>query len=110
MAFTKITRRATGEVIEFRAIERERPETLPSAVAREFGPEFIVGITEHVPVEHGGTPVKIEVGMTVGVVHIGVRKYGEVVKVGRTRVHVKIATYGGKATKVIVRPITEVTT
>lgn len=55
-------------------------------------------------------PERLVVGARVGVIHVGVHKTGRVVKVTPTKVHVEVATYGGKATKVIVRPKTEVTT
>jgi hypothetical protein len=51
---------------------------------------------------------EIVVGTTVSVVHIGIVKVGTVVKVGTTRVHVEVPIHGGEASKVIVRPISEV--
>lgn len=95
--------------VEFRvgfpsAIAREVRETDPGAiVAPRRVSEF--------PVEFGGkadAPIAVEDIVTV--VHIGIRKSGRVVKVGRTRVHVEVAVGRGttRRTKVIVRPIAEV--
>lgn len=100
----------TGEV------EHEvRAGRVPSEFARMIretrGPGFTVGMTTTPPAEvreaHGEFAGIVPREM-VYVTHIGVRKCGRVVKVGRTRAHVEVATYGGKATKVIVRPIAEI--
>lgn len=48
------------------------------------------------------------VGERVTVTHVGVTKVGTVETVGRTRVGVRVATYGGKHTKVVTVPMTEV--
>lgn len=87
---------------------------LPSEIAREVratDPTAVVAPrrVHEFPIEAGGTVgAPIEVGTVVYVTHIGVTKTGRVVKVTPTKVHVEVATYGGKETKVIVRPKAEV--
>lgn len=113
MEFFKITA-PTGEVTYERI-----GETKPSEKVREIretrGPGFTVGMVpaHAVPVETReafGMETEIKVGETVKTVHIGIMKVGEVVKVGRTRVHVEVMIGRGttRRPKVITRAKTEV--
>lgn len=108
--FTKITF-PTGEV-EYRpgvasAVMAEMRGRVPE------GTKFAPRMAHEVPAEHGGAAPEgpIAVGEIVTVTHIGIRKSGRVVKVGRTRVEVEVAVGRGATatTKVITRAMTEVT-
>jgi hypothetical protein len=50
----------------------------------------------------------VHVGDRVMVDHVGVAKIGTVVQVAKVNVHVRVSTYGGKASKVIVRRMDDV--
>lgn len=108
--FVKITY-PTGE-IEFRpglasVVMAEMRGTVPE------GTTFAPRMAAEVPAEVGGAAPEgpIAVGEIVTVTHIGVRKAGRVVKVGRTRVEVEVGIGRGPTatTKVITRAMTEVT-
>ncbi len=112
MEFFKITS-PEGEVT-YEPVAGRAPSHVVREIRETRGPGFIVGMTASPPPEvrvaFGGT-AKPEVGEMVAVIHIGIRKYGRVVKVGRTRCEVEVTVGRGSTarTKTITRHITEVT-
>lgn len=105
--FFKITK-PTGEVI-FERREGRAPSARAREAREEFGAGTIVGMTTTPPPEcMTAEEREFKIGEFVTVEHIGIRKAGRIVKIGRTRVHVEVPIHGGKATKIITRAKTEV--
>jgi hypothetical protein len=101
----------TGEVVYERGLGSEVMRRYRAEGRMVEGMKFAPTYVSEIPVEHGGEHTgEFKVGELVTVEHIGVRKAGRIVKIGRTRMHVEVTVGRGTTTrtKVIVRPITEV--